>query len=96
MKIIIGLLVLTMSLFSQISIKSAWHSVLEYNDGLKAVAADITHSRLKKESAESMYLPEISLNASYTHLSEPIGMDISAVSSAVNPILGRGLVICDA
>ncbi len=87
MKIIITILVLTISLFSQITIKSAWRSVLEHNDGLKASSADITHSRLKKESAESMYLPEVSLNASYTHLNEPIGMDISAVSSAVNPFL---------
>ncbi len=87
MKIIIGLLLVTLSLFSQISIKSAWQNVLEHNDGLKASDADILHSRLKKESAKSMYLPEISLNASYTRLNEPIGMDISDVSSKVNPFL---------
>ena len=95
MKIIIGLFLVTMSLFSQISIKSAWENVLEHSDALKASHADITHSTLKKESAESMYLPSISLSASYTHLNEPIGMDISAVSSKVNPFFITSKIIAN-
>lgn len=87
MKIIISFIFVTMSLFAQISIKSAWQNVLEHHDGLKASDADILHSKLKKQSAKSMYLPEVSLSASYTHLNEPIGLDISEVSSKVNPFL---------
>jgi len=86
LKIIISLL-LTTGLFAQISIQNAWQSVLTKNDALKASQADISHSTLKKESAEGMYLPSVSLTGSYTHLNDPIGIDISDVSSRVNPII---------
>ena len=80
-------LLLSTALFAEISIQHAWQNVLTKNDGLKASQADITHSRLKQESAEGMYLPSVSLSGSYTHLNDPIGFDISGISSKVNPII---------
>ncbi len=75
-------------LFAQISIQNAWQHVLNGNDALKASKSDIRHAQLKKESAEGMYLPSVSITGSYTHLNDPIGIDISSVSHTVNPVLG--------
>ena len=86
MKIILFLL-LTTGLFAQISIQSAWQNVLTMNDALKASQADIRYARLKKESAEGMYLPSVSLSGSYTHLNDPIGIDISGLSARINPLI---------
>ena len=85
LKIIISLL-LTTGLFAQISIQNAWQQVLTKNDALKASHADITHSTLKKESAEGMYLPSISITGSYTHLNDAIGLDTSGVSSFLSSL----------
>ncbi len=57
------------------SIQKAWQNVELKNDGLKAVGSDVTRAELKRESAKSMYLPSVSVSASYTHLSEPIKME---------------------
>jgi len=84
---ILLLFLFSISLFAQISIQNAWQQVLRKNDGLKASYADITHSQLKKESAEGMYMPSLSLSGNYTHLNEPIGIDTSDISAKVNPIL---------
>ena len=80
MKILI-LSLFSTALFAQISIYSAWQSVLSKNDALKASYSDITHSQLKQESAEGMYLPSVSITGSYTHLNDAIGLDTSGVSS---------------
>ena len=87
MKIFIALVLMAFSLHADISIQNAWQNVLTKNDALKASQADIRHASLKKDSAEGMYLPSVSLTGSYTHLNDPIGMDISAISSRVNPLL---------
>ena len=67
-------------LFAEISIQNAWQSVVNENDALKASQSDITHSVLKQESAEGMYLPSVSLTGSYTHLNDDIGLDTSGIS----------------
>jgi len=71
----------TTGLFAQISIQNAWQNVLSENDALKASHNDIRHSVLKKESAEGMYLPSVSLTGSYTHLNDNIGLDTSGISN---------------
>ena len=80
MKSVSLFLFITVSLFSQINIQNAWQQVLSKNDGLKASHADVTHAQLKKESAEGMYLPSVSLNANYTHMDDAIGLDTSGTS----------------
>jgi len=72
---------LSLSLFAQIDIQSAWHKIEMQNDALKASQADIQHAMLKKQSAEGMYMPSVSLTGSYTHLNDPIGLDTSGVSN---------------
>ena len=86
MKILFGLLFITVSLFSQISIKNAWHNVESQNDALKASYADVRHSQLKQESAEGMYMPSVSITGSYTHLNDPIGFDTSGVSNVLGSL----------
>ena len=87
MKILTGLILATLFLYAQITIENAWQKVQEHSDALKASHSDIEHARLKKESAESLYLPAVSMSASYTRLNEPIGLDISDISSKINPFL---------
>jgi len=86
LKILIILIFISISLFSQISIESAWHNVTSQNNGLKASYADVKHSKLKQESAKGMYMPSLSITGSYTHLNDPIGFDTSGISSALGSL----------
>jgi len=76
-----------LSLFATVTIEDAWQSVKDKNDGLKANGSDVKRSELKKSSAKSMYLPSITLTGSYTHLNDSMSIDISDISSNLNPIL---------
>ena len=58
-------------------IKDAWQKVLHVDEGLKASSANIERSKLLKESAKSMYLPEISLDGTYTRLDKELNIDLS-------------------
>jgi len=86
LKIIIGLIFISISLFSQISIERAWQTVEAQNDALKASYADVRHLQLKQESAEGMYLPSVSITGSYTHLNDSIGLNTSGISSALGSL----------
>jgi len=81
LKILFGLICITVLLFSQISIKNAWQRVERENDTLKASYADIKHSKLKQESAKGMYMPSVTVTGSYTHLNDTISLDTSGISS---------------
>jgi outer membrane protein TolC len=65
------------------SIDEAWHRLESGSDALKAEANDVQRAILKSKSAKSMYLPSVSLTGSYTHLSEPVNVDTSSLSSAL-------------
>lgn len=80
MKLFIILGLLKLSLYASMSIQEAWNSIQTKSEGMKASNADVTRAELKKSSAESMYLPSVSLVGSYTHLSEPINIDTSELS----------------
>ena len=88
MKIFLALFLLTLSLFSDMSIQEAWQKAELTNEGIKASSSDVTRAELKKSSAESMYLPSVTITGSYTHLSEPVNIDISDFSNKANQILG--------
>jgi len=75
LKIFILIFLSLSSLMAEISIEEAWSSVRLKNDGVKAANSDIEIAQLKESSAESMYLPSVTLTGSYTHLSEPIKME---------------------
>lgn len=89
LKFFISLIFLSFSLFADISIRDAWLSTELKNDGVKASSVDVSRAELKQKSAESMYLPSISISGTYTHLSEPAHLNIGDLSSQVNAILGR-------
>ena len=76
MKFITIYLMLVSLLWSDIGINEAWQRVLELNDGLRASSGDVKRAQLKQDAASSMYLPSISMSASYTHLDKPIGIEL--------------------
>jgi len=71
---------ITTSLFSSMSIEDAWRFIESKNSGMQASKNEMKMAKLKSQSAKSMYLPKISLNANYTHLDKPIDLDTSGVS----------------
>ena len=77
MKLVLIFVMLVSSLFGEIKIDEAWQRVQKLNDGLLASSGDIKRAELKQASAESLYLPSVSVSASYTHLDKPIGLDLN-------------------
>ena len=88
MKFLILLCSLSLIIYADISIEEAWKSVETKNDGLKAQSSVLKGAELKRNSAKSMYLPSVSITGSYTHLSEPVNLDITDFSNTANQILG--------
>lgn len=84
MRIFLALTLCSILLFANIDISKAWQNVELLNNGIKASSADVTHAELKKSSAQSMYLPSISVTGSYTHLSEPVNVDTAELSGALS------------
>ena len=79
MKFVYILCFIFLSLKADIGINESWQRVLKLNDGLHASSRDVQRAKLKKDSAESMYLPSINLSASYTHLDKPIGLQFDGI-----------------
>ena len=75
------LLFMSVTLFASMSIEDAWKLIESENSGMQAAKNSMQAAKLKQKSAKSMYLPQISLNANYTHLDKPIDLDTSAVST---------------
>jgi len=75
LKLLITLSFIVVGLLADMSIKEAWLNTELKNEGLKASQSDVSRAELKKSSAESMYLPSVSLTGSYTHLSEPVKLE---------------------
>lgn len=87
LKISIYIIAITTLLLGDITIKDAWRRVEKVSNSLQASQDDLKRSQLKKESAESINYPSISVTASYTRLNAPIGIDVSNISSVINPII---------
>jgi len=77
---ILVLSLLSLQLCAEVTVSQAWQKMQNSSDGLAASHNELTRAQLQKNSAESMYLPSLSLNASYTHLNKPINIDTSGVS----------------
>ena len=87
MKIIsLVILLVIHSSASGISVKSAWNRVQKLHSGLQASRLDIQRMRLKSESINGLGFPTLSVTANYTHLNEPIGLDISGLSNRLNSL----------
>lgn len=61
------------------SFVDAWTLVAKENDTLQAARADIENAVHKKDAAKDLYLPEISLSASYIYLDDDIELSPSDV-----------------
>ena len=75
LKIFIAFLLLSFSLFAQMSIKEAWLNTELKNEGVKASDTEVTRAELKKSSAKSMYLPSVTITGNYTRLSESVKLE---------------------
>lgn len=87
MKLLIIILLNIFPLYAQITLEEAWLKVQHNNDGLKASNSDLQRAQLIRQSAKSMYLPSISLSATYSYLDKPVNLDISNFSTTANEIL---------
>ncbi len=74
MRYFIFISLLFLHLNADVTIQEAWQRVQKLNDGLAASSGDVKRAKLKQDSASSMYLPSVSLQASYMHLDKPIGL----------------------
>jgi len=83
MKIVLLLGVVVSVVCADITIEEAWQSVKKNNKALHASYDDVQVAKLKQNSARSMYLPNISLTGSYTHMDKPIDLDTSDVSMII-------------
>lgn len=81
MKIILFLALSVSYLFASFTLEEAWMKVSQNSGSLNASSNDVARAKLERNSAKSMYLPSISINASYTHLDKPIGVDSSDISN---------------
>ncbi|WP_022941445.1 TolC family protein [Psychromonas hadalis] len=70
--------------------KQAWAQFLKVSDQLQAQQQVIKQAQAKHESGKDLYLPSISLNGSYTHLSDPLELNASSIldPSGLPPALG--------
>lgn len=84
MKLALFLSLLFIVVFADMSIEDAWLNVKNNSAGIKAIEDDKSIANLKRDSAKSMYLPDISLSGSYTHLSKPIGTDTHDMANSLS------------
>ncbi|MFT5697813.1 MAG: outer membrane protein TolC [Desulforhopalus sp.] len=64
---------------AEVSFVEAWSFVAAENDTLQAARADVESADHKKDAAKDLYLPEISLSASYIYLDDDITLSPSDV-----------------
>ncbi|EGM68712.1 TolC family protein [Shewanella sp. HN-41] len=59
-----------------ISFTEAWQQVLKVSDKLQAQSQEVNRAKGEEAAGESLNLPSLSLNGSYTHLDKPIELDL--------------------
>ncbi|MGL5326989.1 MAG: TolC family protein, partial [Aeromonas sp.] len=81
-----------------ISFGEAWTRVIQQDEGLAAEQAGVDRAKQLREAAKDMYLPKVDVGASYTHLDQPMEldmMDLNPIAShpemikALQAILGK-------
>lgn len=80
------------------SFNDAWLQLLKVSDKLQAQSQEVNRAKGNQESGESLGLPELSLNGSYTHLEKPIELDLRDLNplasldpASLPPALGGAL-----
>ncbi|WAG09197.1 TolC family protein [Aeromonas jandaei] len=75
-----------------ISFSEAWTRVIQQDEGLAAEQAGVDRAKQLREAAKSMYLPKVDVGASYTHLDQPMELDMMDLNPIANhPELGQVL-----
>ncbi|MGY3916610.1 TolC family protein [Aeromonas australiensis] len=59
-----------------VSFSEAWTRVIQQDEGLAAEQAGVERAKQLREAAKAMYLPKIDVGASYTHLDQPMELDM--------------------
>lgn len=59
-----------------ISFTDAWQQMLKVSDKLQAQSQEVNRAKGEQEAGESLNLPSLSINGSYTHLEKPIELDL--------------------
>lgn len=71
------------------SFTEAWQQVLKVSDKLQAQSQEVNRAKGEQEAGESLNLPSLSLNGSYTHLEKPIELDLRDL----NPLASGSLLL---
>lgn len=75
-----------------VSFGEAWTRVIQQDEGLAAEQAGVDRAKQLREAAKDMYLPKVDLGASYTHLDQPVELDMMDLNPiASHPELGQVL-----
>lgn len=75
-----------------VSFTEAWSRVIQQDDGLAAEQAGVERAEQLREAAKAMYLPKVDVGASYTHLDQPMELDMLDLNPIANhPEFGKVL-----
>ncbi|WP_447839130.1 TolC family protein [Aeromonas salmonicida] len=75
-----------------VSFSEAWSRVIQQDDGLAAEQAGVDRAKQLREAAKAMYLPKVDVGASYTHLDQPMELDMMDLNPiASHPEFGKVL-----
>lgn len=67
-----------------VSFTEAWSRVIRQDDGLAAEQAGVERAQQLREAAKAMYLPKVDVGASYTHLDQPMELDMMDLNPIAN------------
>ncbi|WP_287871220.1 TolC family protein [Aeromonas sp.] len=67
-----------------ISFGEAWTRVIQQDEGLAAEQAGVDRAKQLREAAKAMYLPKVDLGVSYTHLDQPMELDLMDLNPIAN------------
>ena len=67
-----------------VSFTEAWSRVIQQDDGLAAEQAGVARAEQLREAAKGMYLPKVDVGASYTHLDQPMELDLMDLNPIAN------------
>lgn len=75
-----------------VSFSEAWSRVIQQDDVLAAEQAGVDRAKQLREAAKAMYLPKVDVGASYTHLDQPMELDMMDLNPiASHPEFGKVL-----
>ena len=67
----------------EMSFSDAFRSMLDSNEELQASAAEVDSRKYERRAAYGLFLPQVSINAMYTHLNDDITLDMSPIRDAI-------------